>query len=135
MAVSAASLLLLPGLLCSFCIALASGYSTNIHTQGADKQQPQGGGQKLWCVANPSVPESELKRNLNFACGEGGANCKQLEPEGTCYEPNSLISHVSYAMNLYYQAHGRNYWNCYFNNTGLVVFTDPSYGSCTYPAQ
>ncbi|KAH7279192.1 hypothetical protein KP509_37G009700 [Ceratopteris richardii] len=115
-----------------YVAALAYGYNDNTNGRGGDSQ---GTGQKLWCVANPSVPEEELSKNLNFACGEGGANCKALEPGGPCYQPNSVIAHASYAMNLYYQAHGRNYWNCYFHDTGLVVFTDPSYGSCKYPAQ
>ncbi|KAL0306629.1 UNVERIFIED_CONTAM: hypothetical protein Sradi_6080200 [Sesamum radiatum] len=46
--------------------------------------------------------------------------------------PDNLINHASIAMNLYYQAKGRNHWNCYFKNSGLMVVTDPSYGSCFY---
>uniref|UniRef100_A0A7N0R844 Uncharacterized protein n=1 Tax=Kalanchoe fedtschenkoi TaxID=63787 RepID=A0A7N0R844_KALFE len=38
-------------------------------------------------------------------------------------------------MNMYYQMHGRNYWNCDFKGTGLVTFSDPSYGSCRYSQQ
>ncbi|KAL3849358.1 hypothetical protein ACJIZ3_011240 [Penstemon smallii] len=35
-------------------------------------------------------------------------------------------------MNLYYQFAGRKQWNCNFGNSGLIIFTDPSYGSCIY---
>ena len=80
----------------------------------------------MWCVANPSTPDEKLIDNLNFACGQGGVNCLALDPGGSCYNPNTLLSHTSYAMNRYYQAQGRNYWNCDFHSTGLVVFTDPS---------
>ncbi|KAK4393411.1 Glucan endo-1,3-beta-glucosidase 11 [Sesamum angolense] len=31
--------------------------------------------------------------------------------------------------------HGRNYWNCDFKGTGLVTFSDPSYGQCRYAQQ
>ena len=80
----------------------------------------------MWCVANPSTPDEKLIDNLNFACGQGGVNCMALDPGGSCHNPNTLLSHASYAMNRYYQAQGRNYWNCDFHSTGLVVFTDPS---------
>ncbi|KAH7294650.1 hypothetical protein KP509_27G011500 [Ceratopteris richardii] len=92
-------------------------------------------GQRLWCVAKPATPDKLLQANLNFACGEGGVDCTPLLEGNACYSPDTLISHASYAMNLYYQKHGRNYWNCYFQNTGLVVFTDPSYDNCIYPPQ
>ncbi|KAK6917473.1 X8 domain, partial [Dillenia turbinata] len=44
-----------------------------------------------------------------------------------CFYPNTLINRASVAMNLYYQANGRNYWNCYFQNSGLIVISDPIY--------
>ncbi|KAJ1414539.1 X8 domain [Sesbania bispinosa] len=39
--------------------------------------------QKLWCVAKPSVPEEELQQALDYACGEGGADCLEIMPQGT----------------------------------------------------
>eukprot|EP01018_Ginkgo_biloba_P009602 Gb_00237 [translate_table: standard] len=92
-------------------------------------------GQRLWCVAKPSADDNSLSANLNYACSQGGVDCSVLHNGCPCYYPNTLISHASVAMNLYYQAHGRNFWNCYFNSTGLVVFTDPSFGKCIYPSQ
>ncbi|OIV99025.1 hypothetical protein TanjilG_32284 [Lupinus angustifolius] len=44
----------------------------------------------------------------------------------------TLLS-LSSAMNLYYQSHGRNHWNCDFKGSGIVVVSDPSYGGCIYP--
>ncbi|GJX93427.1 glucan endo-1,3-beta-glucosidase 12-like protein [Tanacetum coccineum] len=43
-----------------------------------------------------------------------------------CFGPNKVHAHASYAMNAYYQMHGRNYWNCDFKGSGLVTFSDPS---------
>ncbi|KAI5069556.1 hypothetical protein GOP47_0015857 [Adiantum capillus-veneris] len=121
----------------SCCILCFSPATSSAKTTNApiDAQQTGDTGQKLWCVAKPSAPENLLMANLNFACGEGGVDCTQLQQGHACYSPNTIISHASYAMNMYYQKHGRNYWNCYFQNTGLVVFTDPSYGDCMYSPQ
>ncbi|KAG0477389.1 hypothetical protein HPP92_014230 [Vanilla planifolia] len=80
--------------------------------------------QRTWCVAKPSSDDSTLLNILHYACSMTG--CRPLEKDGPCFLPNSLISHASVAMNLYYQAMGRNRWNCHFNNTGLIVITDPS---------
>eukprot|EP00250_Pteridium_aquilinum_P014324 c21915_g1_i1 orf=72-524(+) len=93
------------------------------------------GGQKVWCVGKPAAEDLYLRRNIDYACGEGGVDCRLIQEGGTCFLPNSPIAHASYAMNLYYQKNGRNWWNCHFNNTGLVVFTDPSFGNCKYTAQ
>ncbi|CAN4103014.1 unnamed protein product [Withania somnifera] len=87
-------------------------------------------GQKTWCVAKPSSDETTLEQNLNFACSN--VDCSVLRDGCPCSSPNNLMNHASIAMNLYYQAKGRNYWNCHFGNSALIVFTDPSYGSCTY---
>ncbi|KAK8943968.1 hypothetical protein KSP40_PGU007681 [Platanthera guangdongensis] len=78
--------------------------------------------QKTWCVAKPSTSEAALNANLNFACAH--VDCLVLQKE--CAFPESLISHASIAMNLYYQANGRNSWNCFFSDSALIVVTDPS---------
>ncbi|PKA55580.1 Glucan endo-1,3-beta-D-glucosidase [Apostasia shenzhenica] len=86
--------------------------------------------QKTWCVAKPSSDDSALENNINFACSQ--VDCSILQSGYPCFNPDKLISHASVAMNLYYQAKGRNYWNCYFSDSALTVTTDPSYGSCAY---
>ncbi|KAH7288864.1 hypothetical protein KP509_31G047300 [Ceratopteris richardii] len=92
-------------------------------------------GSATWCIAKPSSSIELLEQILQFACQEGGADCMPIQPDGTCFNPNSLISHVSYAMNSYYQLHGRNFWNCEFNGAGMVTPSNPSYGNCVYPSQ
>ncbi|GMY33471.1 glucan endo-1,3-beta-D-glucosidase [Fagus crenata] len=86
--------------------------------------------QKTWCVAKPSSDQATLLGNINFACSQ--VDCQILRRGCPCYSPDNLINHASIAMNLYYQAKGRNHWNCDFRGSALVVMTDPSYANCIY---
>ncbi|EEF52891.1 glucan endo-1,3-beta-glucosidase 12 [Ricinus communis] len=92
-------------------------------------------GPSVWCVAKPHADEKVLQAVLDFCCGPGGVDCREIYESGDCFAPDKLHAHASYAMNAYYQMHGRNYWNCDFKGTGLVTFSDPSYGKCRYPQQ
>ncbi|KAM3395940.1 major pollen allergen Ole e 10 [Capsicum galapagoense] len=87
--------------------------------------------QKTWCVAKPSSEDIVLNQNLEFAC-KSNFGCTIFGEGGPCFLPNNLMNHASIAMNLYYQANGRKPYDCSFGNSGLVVLTDPSYGSCIY---
>ncbi|XP_049413398.1 glucan endo-1,3-beta-glucosidase-like [Solanum stenotomum] len=87
-------------------------------------------GQKTWCVARPSSDEMALEQNIVFAYKY--VNCNIFNEGGPCFSPDNSMNHASIAMNLYYQSKGRNFWNCNFGNSGLVVLTDPSYGGCIY---
>ncbi|XP_010234283.1 major pollen allergen Ole e 10 isoform X2 [Brachypodium distachyon] len=93
-------------------------------------QQNQDG--KTWCVAKPSTGEDALRANLEFACSE--SDCSAIQGTGGCSPlyGGVLLSRASVAMNAYYQAKGRNSWNCFFNGTGLIAITDPSLGTCKY---
>ncbi|CAM6050763.1 unnamed protein product [Sphagnum compactum] len=88
---------------------------------------------KTWCVAKPGADVQDLSNALNYACGQGAANCVPIQPGNQCYEPNTLASHATYAFNSYYQLNGGNYWNCYFGDTGIISITDPSYDGCAFP--
>ncbi|GMI93536.1 hypothetical protein like AT1G78520 [Hibiscus trionum] len=90
---------------------------------------------KTWCVAKPSADAAALASNIDYACnylGLKGQNCSQILPEGTCFDPDTLINHASYAMNSYYQAYGRQPHQCYFTDSALISISDPSYGNCQY---
>ncbi|KAG8364825.1 hypothetical protein BUALT_Bualt18G0038900 [Buddleja alternifolia] len=87
--------------------------------------------QKTWCVAKPSSEQGTLLANIEYACSQ--VDCRILQKGCPCSLPDNLINHASVAMNLYYQSKGRNHWNCHFGESGLIVMTEPSYGSCIYP--
>ncbi|MED6204851.1 hypothetical protein PIB30_012622 [Stylosanthes scabra] len=88
--------------------------------------------QKSWCVAKPSVPALKLQQALEYACGEGGADCKEILPMGKCYNPDSVVAHASYAFNSYWQKYKRNGGTCYFGGTAMLVNSDPSFLHCRF---
>ncbi|CAL1390134.1 unnamed protein product [Linum trigynum] len=85
----------------------------------------------FWCVPRAGVAVAQLQANLDYACGQPDVDCGPIQPGGTCYEPNTVASHAAFAMNLYYQIHGKKS-DCDFSGTGTFTNTDPSYGDCKY---
>ncbi|KAH6791285.1 hypothetical protein C2S51_006291 [Perilla frutescens var. frutescens] len=116
---------------CEFC----SGSSDKLEFRGKATAAGANRGPSVWCVAKPHADEKVIEGVLNFCCGAGGVDCREINENGDCFAPDKLHAHASYAMNAYYQMHGRNYWNCDFKGTGLVTFSDPSYGQCRYAQQ
>ncbi|XP_015963832.1 glucan endo-1,3-beta-glucosidase 13 [Arachis duranensis] len=88
--------------------------------------------QKLWCVAKPHVPEDTLQQGLDYACGEGGADCTDILPQGNCYSPDTLVAHASFAFNSYWQKHKRHGGTCSFGGTAMLINSDPSYLQCRF---
>ena len=86
-----------------------------------------------WCVANPSATDAVLLAGLNWACGQGGANCAPLQPGGNCANPNTLRDHCSYAFNSYYQKDPVPR-SCDFGGGAMLTSTDPSTATCKYPS-
>ncbi|KAH7568607.1 hypothetical protein JRO89_XS06G0021700 [Xanthoceras sorbifolium] len=86
---------------------------------------------KRWCIAKAGTSDDLLQSNIDFACAR--ADCGPIQVDQACYYPLTNISHASFAMNSYYHTYGIDPINCDFNNSGRVVFFDPSYRACTYP--
>nr|AFK45167.1 unknown [Lotus japonicus] len=89
------------------------------------------GGQ--WCVARPDASDTALQTALDYACGYGGADCSAIQPGASCYEPNTVRNHASYAFNEYHQKNPVP-TSCDFGGTASLASTDPSSGSCSYDA-
>ncbi|KAK4341555.1 hypothetical protein RND71_040056 [Anisodus tanguticus] len=86
-----------------------------------------------WCVARSDASEQSLQSALDYAC-YSGADCAPILANGLCYLPNTLQAHASYAFNGFYQRMNRAPGACDFAGTATIAKTDPSYGSCVYPA-
>lgn len=80
----------------------------------------------VWCVAKPSVPSEKLQEAMDYACGEGGADCDPISPTGSCYFPDSIVAHASYAFNSYWQKNKKNGGTCGFGGTAMLIDSDPS---------
>ncbi|KAK9070611.1 hypothetical protein SSX86_011013 [Deinandra increscens subsp. villosa] len=78
-----------------------------------------------WCVAKPSVPDPIIQEALNYACGSG-ADCEALQPNGVCFQPDTLFAHASYAFNSYWQRTKVAGATCEFGGSAMLVTVDPS---------
>lgn len=100
---------------------------------GGSQRMSRGGSGQSWCVANGDEEKEKLQAALDYACGEGGADCRLIQPGSTCYDPNTLEAHASFAFNSYYQKKGRAIGTCYFGGAAYIVSIPPKYGKCEFP--
>ncbi|XP_020210604.1 glucan endo-1,3-beta-glucosidase 12 [Cajanus cajan] len=105
---------------------------SQVPVSGGEASTTSSSGQ-TWCVASGGYSEEKLKDALDYACGEGGADCTPIQPGATCYNPNTLEAHASYAFNSYYQKKARASGTCNFGGAAYVVTQPPKYGNCEFP--
>ncbi|KAJ7534800.1 hypothetical protein O6H91_12G003900 [Diphasiastrum complanatum] len=106
----------------------------SLDTTGAGMISVTGPANRTWCVAKQGVSSSSLQAAMDFACGEGSADCSQIQPGQTCFNPDSVPAHASYAFNSYYQRNSMASGSCDFAGVATVTTIDPSLGQCIYPS-
>ncbi|PHT50268.1 Glucan endo-1,3-beta-glucosidase [Capsicum baccatum] len=89
-------------------------------------------GGTTWCVARAGAPQLDLQNALDWACGLGMADCRPIQDGGPCFEPNTLLSHASFAFNNYYQQNGNSDIACNFGGTAMLTKINPSHEKCIY---
>ncbi|XP_039044792.1 glucan endo-1,3-beta-glucosidase 4-like [Hibiscus syriacus] len=94
--------------------------------------QITGNSTTVFCVAKDDASEDKLQDGLNWACGQGKANCSAIQSGKPCYLPNNIKNHASYAYNDYYQKMHTVGGTCDFDGTATTTTNDPSYGTCIF---
>ncbi|CAA7404240.1 unnamed protein product [Spirodela intermedia] len=85
-----------------------------------------------WCVAKPTAIPEALQEAMDYACGEGGADCEEIKPHGSCFYPDHIIAHASFAFNSYWQKSKKTGGSCDFQGTAALINSDPSFLHCRY---
>ncbi|XP_071715511.1 major pollen allergen Ole e 10-like [Rutidosis leptorrhynchoides] len=85
-----------------------------------------------WCIADSQATDAELQAAMDYTCGEGGADCSKIQENQSCYIPNTLKDHASFAFNSYYQKFKHIGASCYFHSAAMTTEKDPSHGACQY---
>uniref|UniRef100_K7MHH6 glucan endo-1,3-beta-D-glucosidase n=1 Tax=Glycine max TaxID=3847 RepID=K7MHH6_SOYBN len=87
---------------------------------------------QTFCVAKSNADSKMLQAALDWACGPGKVDCSPLLQGQSCYEPNSVASHATYAINSYYQQMAKSAGTCDFKGVASITTTNPSHGSCIF---
>ncbi|KAF6150197.1 hypothetical protein GIB67_023152 [Kingdonia uniflora] len=116
-------------------------YSLGLSTSDSSNVTDSSSGVGLFCVAKPDADPTALKSGLDWACGQGMANCSNIQDGQPCYEPNNIYNHSSYAYNDYFHRTISSGGTCDFSGTATTTSVDPKiissdfftgYGSCIF---
>ncbi|KAG0631139.1 hypothetical protein M758_1G230500 [Ceratodon purpureus] len=94
---------------------------------------PLSAGSGTWCVSNAAADPTTLENALNFACGVNAEFCAAIQSGQSCYVPNTVAGHASWALNNYWQNYKGAGGSCSFDGAGVLTSTDPSFGACVFP--
>jgi len=92
---------------------------------GGRGSSPASSPAKQWCVPKPDATDAQLQANINYVCSQG-VDCQPIQAGGSCFAPNTVRAHATYAMHTFYQTKGRQPFQCDFANTGVLTHSNPS---------
>ncbi|KAF9593333.1 hypothetical protein IFM89_021502 [Coptis chinensis] len=108
----------------------SSVYPLSLSTSDGTTVNSSGNG--VFCVAKPGADPTALKAGLDWACGQGQANCSAIQDGQPCFEPNDIYNHSSYAFNDYFHRAQSTGGTCNFDGTATTTTANPSHGSCLF---
>lgn len=116
--------------------AMGQGKSRKDEADPSRCREVQGGGRRqlatamVWCVAKANLSDAMLQGALDWVCGplpsQGQVNCGPVQSGQSCFLPDTLFNHASWAFNVYFQNHNASNEACDFQGTADQVYTDPS---------
>ncbi|KAJ4770051.1 hypothetical protein LUZ62_054308 [Rhynchospora pubera] len=113
-----------------FSLLLVSALAATMHTERAGGVAAG----DLWCVAKNNAQDDALQAAIDWACGPGGADCRPIQQGGSCFDPDDIQSHASYAFNDYFIKNGGAEAACNFSGTAALISLNPGHGSCQFPS-
>jgi hypothetical protein len=76
----------------------------------------------LNCTCIDGAQDDEVSGALGWVCGAGGVDCGPINPGGSHFEPNTVVSHADYAFNQFWAAQqGHGYDPCFFNGIARLT--------------
>ncbi|XP_052184251.1 glucan endo-1,3-beta-glucosidase 4 isoform X2 [Diospyros lotus] len=105
---------------------------TAVYPLSLSSQRISNNSSSVFCISKPGADHDKLQSGLNWACGQGHANCSAIQSGQPCYYPDTVQNHASFAYNDYYQKMRSVGGTCDFDGTAQITSDDPSYGSCTF---
>jgi exo-beta-1,3-glucanase (GH17 family) len=115
--------LLYPDLTPVYAIDLTGRLLDDQYSPSAALGSPTAG---AWCVSNAAADPIALENGLYFACNANTDICAALQPGQSCYLPNTVASHASWAFNNYWQQYKGAGGSCSFDGVAVLTSTDPS---------
>ncbi|KAL8061445.1 hypothetical protein ABFS82_02G086800 [Erythranthe guttata] len=79
-----------------------------------------------WCVPDTGASEHDMQAFLDYGCSQ--YSCAEILPGGSCFEPDLLMAHTAWILDLYYREGG-----ICKEGLGFITTSNPSHGTCTFP--
>ncbi|WJX49212.1 glucan endo-1,3-beta-D-glucosidase [Trifolium repens] len=90
---------------------------------------------QTYCIAMDGFDSKTLQATLDWACGPWRANCSGIQLGESCYKPNNVKNHASYAFDSYYQKEGKAPGSCDFKGVAMITITNPTSLLCPATTQ
>ncbi|EYU26776.1 hypothetical protein MIMGU_mgv11b020207mg [Erythranthe guttata] len=73
-------------------------------------------------ISQANALQDKLQGFIDYGCGV--VDCSAIQLGGPCYDPDTVVAHASYVLDLVYKKQ-----NSCNTNLGIITTVDPSYGS------
>lgn len=81
---------------------------------------------KAWCVVAKGANVTAVVEALSYTCSQGNQTCDPIQSGKSCFEPDSVVGHASYAFSSYWAQFRSVGGTCYFNGLATQIAKDPS---------